>query len=111
MQYKKENEGQNEILKSISEENEINYVSENAWKVLWGLVFTSLNIIFSVYLYSTCHTTKAIIFNILRGFVLVGLVFLILPNVFGVEIIWYCIGIYEVITYLISVFMTKEKEK
>lgn len=92
-----------------ADEEVINYVSENACKVLWGLMFTSLNVIFSVYLYSTCHTKKAIVFNILRGFVLVGLVFLILPNVFGVKIIWHCIGIYEVITFLISIFMVKEK--
>ncbi len=74
-------------------------------KYAWGFVVQAANVIISGYLYSTTRTAHALIINILRSFVVNSLVILILPRIFGPEIIWYTFGIYEAVVLVVSVFL------
>lgn len=68
----------------------------------WAFIVMSMNVLLSTYLYSTLHTRKAILVNVLRGLVVTPLVILTLPYLFGGYVTWFTFGIYEIISLVIS---------
>lgn len=77
----------------------------------WGFSVMALNSIISAYLYSTKRSKQAIIMNVLRSFVFNLAVILILPQVFGADIIWHTFGIYEILVLIAAVILLRRSEK
>lgn len=76
----------------------------------WGFVVMAFNVMISAYLYSTERSVYAIIINVLRSIVASVAVIMLLPEIFGANIIWYTFGIYEVIVLAVAVFLLKHSE-
>lgn len=76
-----------------------------------NFVFMSLNTILSAYLYSTKRTGAAVTLNLLRSFVFTVSVILILPTLFGAEIIWYTSAVYEALSLLAALLLVRATEK
>lgn len=87
------------------------YVANILPKYTWGFMFMSLNTIYSAYMYSTKRTTYAIILNVIRSFIFTTLITLTLPHIFGGEIAWYTFGIYETLSFLLTLFLLKLSER
>lgn len=77
----------------------------------WGFVVMSLNVMISAYLYSTERSGYAIIINFLRSIVVSVAVILILPKIFGANIVWFTFGIYEAIMLVISAWLLIRAER
>ena len=71
----------------------------------------SLNTILSAYLYSTKRTGAAVTLNLLRSFVFTISVILILPALFGAELIWYTAAVYEALSLLAALLLVRATEK
>ncbi len=76
-----------------------------------NFVFMSLNTILSAYLYSTKRTGAAVTLNLLRSFVFTVSVILILPTLFGAELIWYTAAVYEALSLLATLLLVRATEK
>ena len=76
-----------------------------------NFVFMSLNTILSAYLYSTKRTGAAVMLNLLRSFVFTVSVILILPALFGAELIWYTAAVYEALSLLATLLLVRATEK
>lgn len=76
-----------------------------------NFVFMSLNTILSAYLYSTKRTGAAVTLNLLRSFVFTVSVILILPTLFGAELIWYTAAVYEALSLLAALLLVRATEK
>ena len=76
-----------------------------------NFVFMSLNTILSAYLYSTKRTGAAVTLNLLRSFVFTISVILILPTLFGAELIWYTAAVYEALSLLAALLLVRATEK
>lgn len=76
-----------------------------------NFVFMSLNTILSAYLYSTKRTGVAVTLNLLRSFVFTVSVILILPALFGAELIWYTAAVYEALSLLAALLLVRATEK
>ena len=76
-----------------------------------NFVFMSLNTILSAYLYSTKRTGAAVTLNLLRSFVFTISVILILPALFGAELIWYTAAVYEALSLLAALLLVRATEK
>lgn len=76
-----------------------------------NFVFMSLNTILSAYLYSTKRTGAAVTLNLLRSFVFTVSVILILPALFGAELIWYTAAVYEALSLLAALLLVRATEK
>lgn len=76
-----------------------------------NFVFMSLNTILSAYLYSTKRTDAAVTLNLLRSFVFTVSVILILPTLFGAELIWYTAAVYEALSLLAALLLVRATEK
>ncbi len=77
----------------------------------WGFIFMSLNTIISSYLYSTKRTKDALILNVARSFVLSTAVILLTPALFGGAAIWYTMGIYEMLAFVLALILYRRSEK
>jgi len=77
----------------------------------WGFVIMAFNVMISAYLYSTERSKHAIILNVLRSVVVNASVILLLPAVFGKDIIWFSFGIYEILVLFIAYYLLKKSEK
>ena len=76
-----------------------------------NFVFMSLNTILSAYLYSTKRTGAAVTLSLLRSFVFTVSVILILPTLFGAELIWYTAAVYEALSLLAALLLVRATEK
>jgi Na+-driven multidrug efflux pump len=76
----------------------------------WGFVIMSFNVMISAYLYSTERSKHAIILNLLRSVVVNASVILLLPGVFGKDIIWFSFGIYEILVLFVAYYLLKKSE-
>lgn len=74
-------------------------------------MFMALNIVNSTYLYSTKRTGAAILCNICRSFVFSSLVIIVLPLVFGTNIIWFTVAIYEALSLILGLSVKRITEK
>ena len=77
----------------------------------WAFLFASMNTILSSYLYSTKRTGAAVTLNLLRSFVFTVSVILILPTLFGAELIWYTAAVYEALSLLAALLLVRATEK
>lgn len=77
----------------------------------WGFVVVGLTTNISSYMYSTKRSHEADVISILRSFVFNTIVILLLPRIFGGDIIWHTFGIAEAIVLLISVGLLKRSER
>lgn len=89
----------------------IQTVSEALPAFGWAFIIMPLNLIISVYLYSTKRTRAAVITNVSRCFVFIPLTILLLPLIFGNEIVWYTVGIAETLSFIVSIVILKHSEK
>lgn len=90
----------------------LNFTVQSMPLFSWGFTIMSLNVMISMYLYSTKRSKQAIIINILRSLILNSLVILCLPMLFKQEfIIWFTFGIYEIFVFIIAVVLLKQSEK
>ncbi len=80
-------------------------------KYALNFVFMSLNTIISAYLYSTKRTGAAVVLNFLRSFVFTIAAILILPALFGAEMIWYTAAVYEGLSLLAAILLVFMTEK
>lgn len=80
-------------------------------KYALNFVFMSLNTIISAYLYSTKRTGAAVVLNFLRSFVFTIAAILILPALFGAEMIWYTAAVYEGLSLLAAILLVAMTEK
>lgn len=89
----------------------LQYTVASMPKYAWGFSVMALNTIISAYLYSTKRSTQAIIMNILRSFVFDIAVIILLPEIFGAEIIWYTFGIFEAMVLAAAIVLLKSSER
>ena len=77
----------------------------------WGFVVMAFNVLISAYLYSTDRAAQAVVINVLRSIVVNVAVILILPNLFGPDVIWTTLGIYEIIVLAAAFGLLKHSER
>ncbi len=77
----------------------------------WGFIVMAFNVMISAYLYSTERSGHAIILNFLRSIVVSILVIMLLPEIFGANVIWLTFGIYEAIVLIFAVLLLKHSER
>lgn len=77
----------------------------------WGFVVMAFNVMISAYLYSTERSVYSIIINVLRSIVASVAVIMLLPMIFGVDIIWFTFGIYEAVVLVVAVLLLKHSER
>lgn len=77
----------------------------------WGFVAVGITSNISSYLYSTKRSKQADTISILRSFIFNTIVILLLPMIFGGNIVWHCFGIAETIVMLISFILLKRSER
>ena len=76
-----------------------------------GFIVMSVTTIISAYLYSTKRTKEALILNIMRGIVLNSVIIYIFPRLFGTDMLWYTLVIYEGIGLIIGLGLMRASEK
>lgn len=74
-------------------------------------VFMSLNIINSAYLYTTKRTSAAIICNVFRSFIFSSAVIIVFPLIFGANMIWFTVAIYEAFSLILAFIIKRRTEK
>lgn len=77
----------------------------------WAFIFASLNTILSTYLYSTKRTKESVLLNILRGIIFTPFCIVGLSLLTKGAIIWYTVGIAELITFVSALIIVKHSEK
>jgi Na+-driven multidrug efflux pump len=77
----------------------------------WGFLLIALNLMTSSYLYSTKRTRYAVIIAICRCIVINSLSILLLPRIAGPGIIWYAVGIAELISFFAAMILLKYSER
>ena len=89
--------------------NEIKSVSNFVTRIYSiSFIFLTINIYLTYYFQSIEKNSYAFIISCLRGFVISGLLILILPLIFDGNVIWYVIPMSELITLLISIYYIKK---
>ncbi len=76
-----------------------------------GFVIMSLNMVISMYLYSTKRTKEALALNIFRGIVFASAAILLMPAIFGRESIWYAFAVYEAISLVLAIALVRLSER
>lgn len=77
----------------------------------WAFLFASVNTIISSYLYSTKRTKEAIIVNVFRGLIFTPFCIVLLSFLTNGTIIWFTVGIAEVITFIFALIIVRHSEK
>ena len=76
-----------------------------------GFIVMAGNVMISSYMYSTERSFHSTIISILRSFVVSAAVILILPEIFGAEVIWAAFAVYEAIVLVVAVILLKYSER
>lgn len=95
----------------VSDPTTIDYIVQVMPAYAIGFIVISLTTLCSTYLYSTKRTTQAVILNTLRSFVFTTAIIMILPQAFGIGIIWYTFAIYEALSLALGVALIKYSER
>lgn len=77
----------------------------------WGFIMVGITTNISSYLYSTKRSHEADAISILRSFVFNTLIILMLPRIFGGNIVWHTFGIAEAIVLVIAAGLLKRSER
>ncbi|WP_087016491.1 MATE family efflux transporter [Thaumasiovibrio subtropicus] len=92
------------LARLFLEDPELVYMSHQAMKVFClGFIFLGVNVVVSGFFTALESPKKAGVISLLRGFILVMLLLLVLPNVFGPESIWWVTAGAELVTVLVSI--------
>ncbi|MDR1135332.1 MAG: MATE family efflux transporter [Clostridiales Family XIII bacterium] len=89
----------------------INTVADALPKFGWGFMLIASNLMIGSYLYSTKRTAQALILASCRCIVLNSALILLLPRLFAPEIVWYSLGIAELISFIIAVILLRYSER
>lgn len=76
-----------------------------------GFIAMAFNVLISAYLYSTERSFISTIVSVLRSIVVSSAVILLLPEIFGVSVIWYTLVIYEAIVLAVAIALLKHSER
>lgn len=87
------------------------YAVESLPFYAWGFVVMSVNVMIASYLYSITRSGEAITINLLRSLIANTAVILLLPRLFGADIVWFTFGIYEAIVAVIAVALLRHSER
>ncbi len=74
----------------------------------WAFIPISFNVLISSYLYSIKNAKEATIINFIRGFIVLPFIILFLPKLLGASIIWFTVGIAEIIIFILTLFILKK---
>ncbi|MDR2202447.1 MAG: MATE family efflux transporter [Clostridiales bacterium] len=77
----------------------------------WSFLFVALNLMIGSYLYSTKRTAQAAALMFCRCIALNSALILLLPRLFGSEIVWYCAGIAEFCAFIIAALLLQCSKK
>lgn len=89
----------------------LEYTLQAMPKFVWGFVMMAFNVMISAYLYSTERSVYATALNFLRSIVVSVLVIMILPEIFGADIVWFTFGIYEAVVLVFAILLLKHSER
>ena len=89
----------------------LEYTLQAMPKFAWGFVMMAFNVMISAYLYSTERSAYATVLNFLRSIVVSVLVIMLLPEIFGADIVWFTFGIYEAVVLVFAVLLLKHSER
>lgn len=76
-----------------------------------GFIAMSFNVLISAYMYSTERSLCSTIISILRSGVVSSAVILLLPKLFGADIIWFTFLIYEAIVLVVAIILLRNSER
>ena len=76
-----------------------------------GFIAMSFNVLISAYMYSTERSLRSTIVSILRSGVVSSAVILLLPKLFGADIIWFTFLIYEAIVLVVAIILLRNSER
>ena len=76
-----------------------------------GFIAMAFNVLICAYLYSTERSFQSTAISILRSIVVSAAVIMLLPEIFGVGVIWFSLLIYEAIVLAIAVVLIKHSER
>ena len=77
----------------------------------WAFLFASLNTVLSAYLYSTKRTKESVAVNVLRGLIFTPLCVVALSFLTSGTLLWFTVGIAEMITFLCAMAIIRHSEK
>ncbi len=89
----------------------ISFAEIHMWEYCWSFMIGSMNTMFSAYFYSTKRSVQAIVLNVLRSFAINSVMIIVLPIIFGTNVVWHTFGIYEAITLLVAIVLKKYSER
>ena len=76
-----------------------------------GFIAMAFNVLICAYLYSTERSIQSTVISVLRSVIVNAAVILLLPEIFGMGVIWFSLLIYEVIVLAVAVALTKRSER
>lgn len=89
----------------------IEYILEVIPKFSMGFIAMSFNVMISAYLYSTERSLDSTVISVLRSIIVSSSVILLLPKVFGANVIWFTFLIYEAIVLIVAIVLLKHSER
>lgn len=89
----------------------LEYIAKVMPQFSLGFVALAFNVMISAYLYSTERSMQSTIISILRSLIVSPIIIVFLPEVFGVNIIWFTFLIYEAIVVIVSFTLLKHSER
>ena len=76
-----------------------------------GFIALAFNVMISAYLYSTERSLQATVISTLRSIVVSPMIIMLLPELFGENVIWYTFLIYEAIVLIVAANLLKYTER
>ena len=76
-----------------------------------GFIVMAFNVLICAYLYSTERSFQSTVISVLRSIVVNATVIMLLPEIFGVGVIWLSLLIYEAIVLAIAIILIKNSER
>lgn len=76
-----------------------------------GFIAMAFNVLTCAYLYSTERSLQSTVISILRSIIISSAVILLLPEIFGVDVIWFTLVIYEAVVLIVAVALLKHSER
>lgn len=77
----------------------------------WLFLFAAMNTVLSAYLYSTKRTKESVAVNVMRGIVLTPLCVIGLSLATNGALLWFTVGIAEVLSFIMALIITGRSEK
>lgn len=89
-------------------ETEVLRVASNGTSIYaFAFLFNGLNILSASYFTAMANAKISIIISVLRGLIFVACGIYILPQIFGIQGVWYAVPIAEALTFIVSVMLVR----